>query len=355
VLVPGVPGLDLIRIRFRRRSTFDSGATPKVAEAEGTGTLADVDLAAHQGADGRDHREGEGRGPQGAAQAHRAARGVLREWTPPRVPDRGAGRRAGRGARRRADADRRLPRDVVDSCSRSWRTSTRRLHQYPAELPTEGKQGQPTTRRSAPRATSTSSTTGRAPVAGSSAHREKNPPSARETRPAADGGPAKGKAQRTFLLDNNEDTLHPWRDLIAATAADTLQYHDGLPLTGPLRVWLRFTFTRPPTHYRSGRNAHRLTNQAPTFPGHGCGDIDKLTRAVLDALTRPRSGSWSGAWADDTQVVDVRARKFYAGEDELALDRPGVDVVIEDLTPQTSAAPVTSTPTGSADPQGALL
>jgi len=59
---------------------------------------------------------------------------------------------------------------------------------YIEGLPREGKQGQPTTRRSAPRANQTSSTTGRAPVAGSSTRRE-NPPSVRETRPAVDGGP----------------------------------------------------------------------------------------------------------------------------------------------------------------------
>lgn len=59
----------------------------------------------------------------------------------------------------------------------------------PIKLPAEGNQGQPTTRRSAPRATSTSSTSGRAPDAGSSTTREKNPPAAQDTRPAAAGGP----------------------------------------------------------------------------------------------------------------------------------------------------------------------
>lgn len=57
------------------------------------------------------------------------------------------------------------------------------------KLPTAGNQGEPTTRPSAPRATSTSSTSGRAPDAGSAAHREKNPPATQETRPAVAGGP----------------------------------------------------------------------------------------------------------------------------------------------------------------------
>jgi hypothetical protein len=67
----------------------------------------------------------------------------------------------------------------------------RRMDQYPTELPTAGKQGQPTTRRSAPRAISASSTTGRAPVARPATHREKpSPGQQRETRPAQGPGEA---------------------------------------------------------------------------------------------------------------------------------------------------------------------
>ncbi|UUW88442.1 hypothetical protein [Pimelobacter simplex] len=67
----------------------------------------------------------------------------------------------------------------------------------PRKLPTEGKQGKPTTRSSAPRATSTSDvpdrgrTPGRAPGAGSSTTQGKNPPAAQETRPVVAGGPSK--------------------------------------------------------------------------------------------------------------------------------------------------------------------
>jgi Holliday junction resolvase RusA-like endonuclease len=134
----------------------------------------------------------------------------------------------------------------------------------------------------------------------------------------------KGKTQRTFLLDNNEALLHPWRAHVKAQAEDQARYADSL--AGPLRVWIRFTFTRPPSHYRSGRNSHLLKAGAAAFPGHGCGDIDKLVRAIFDAFTD------AGVWSDDTQVVDVRARKFYVDEDQHALDRSGVDVVIEPLT-----------------------
>lgn len=124
------------------------------------------------------------------------------------------------------------------------------------------------------------------------------------------------------VRDANAATLKPWRDHVRATAEDRCRYHD--TITGPVRVWVRFTFDRPRSHYRTGRNAHLLKDTAPAYPGRSCGDVDKLQRAIFDALTD------AGVWADDTQVVDVRARKFYAGEHELALDRAGVVIIIEE-------------------------
>lgn len=58
-----------------------------------------------------------------------------------------------------------------------------------SELPQEGNQGKPTTRTSAPGATTTSSTTGRAPDAGSSTTERKDPLAGQETRPAPASGP----------------------------------------------------------------------------------------------------------------------------------------------------------------------
>lgn len=137
---------------------------------------------------------------------------------------------------------------------------------------------------------------------------------------------------RAVLRDANDKTLKPWRETVRQHAANYVLHHDGLPLEGPVRAWLRFTFARPTSHYRSGRNAHLLKDGAAAFPGHSCGDIDKLQRAIFDALTDAK------VWGDDTQVVDVRARKFYAGEDELALDQPGVDIIVQPLTIETPEA-----------------
>lgn len=127
---------------------------------------------------------------------------------------------------------------------------------------------------------------------------------------------------RAVIRDANAKTLHAWRLDVTAAAIDQARYTE--PLVGPVRAWLRFTFDRPPSHYGTGRNSDVLKTSAPAFPGHGCGDIDKLQRAIFDALTVAK------VYADDTQVVDVRARKFYAGDHELALPRAGVDIVLEE-------------------------
>ncbi|CAI9417234.1 RusA family crossover junction endodeoxyribonuclease [Nocardioides sp. T2.26MG-1] len=138
-------------------------------------------------------------------------------------------------------------------------------------------------------------------------------------RPITQGSKTKN---RYGMHDDNAKVLKPWRAAVRAAAEDAGRYHD--TITGPVRVWIRFTFDRPPSHYRTGRNAHLLKADAPRFPTHK-NDVDKLQRACFDAITDAQ------VWADDGLVVDVRARKFYAGEDELALDRAGVDIILEEF------------------------
>lgn len=130
---------------------------------------------------------------------------------------------------------------------------------------------------------------------------------------------------RAVLRDANASNLKPWRAHVDATARDAIRYHD--TITSPVRVWLTFAFPRPTSHYRTGRNAHLLRDNAPRHAtSHGLGDVDKLTRAVLDALTT------AGVWTDDALVVDLRVRKHYAGEHPDAPPAPGVDIVLEELT-----------------------
>ncbi len=92
-------------------------------------------------------------------------------------------------------------------------------------------------------------------------------------------------------------------------------------LTGPVVVRLTFVMPRPKSHYRTGRNAHLLKDSAPELPA-GKPDVDKLARAVLDAI-----GS-AGVWGDDSQVTNLHATKRYAGGAGAQAERPGVHIVI---------------------------
>lgn len=86
---------------------------------------------------------------------------------------------------------------------------------------------------------------------------------------------------------------------------------NGERYTGPTTVCVTFRFDRP-------KSLPKRVQAHLRKP-----DLDKLTRAVLDALTPV-------AWPDDAVVVSLVARKLYALPGEL----PGALIVIEDATPE---------------------
>lgn len=120
---------------------------------------------------------------------------------------------------------------------------------------------------------------------------------------------------RGRLIDANKG-LKPYRASVSAAAAEAL----GLPTEDPnalqraleglcvargaVAVSLRFGLVRPRGHYGTGRNADVLKPSAPVWPATKP-DVDKLERAVLDALT-------GIVWADDSQVVVLNADKVYS-------------------------------------------
>lgn len=115
--------------------------------------------------------------------------------------------------------------------------------------------------------------------------------------------------KRAVVTERGQATLKPWRSSIAAAAAELVEE----PLAGPLSIRLAFTLPRPKSHYRTGARAGELRDTAPkwveTRP-----DIDKLARAVLDALT-------GVAYRDDGQISELAANKAFGA-------RPGVAIAI---------------------------
>lgn len=95
----------------------------------------------------------------------------------------------------------------------------------------------------------------------------------------------------------------PWRDAIRTETQNAMQ--GAPPLGGAVHVAVTFWLPRPKGHFGSGRNAAQLRPGAPASPA-GKPDLDKLARALLDGLTE------GGAWKDDSQVIELYARKAYA-------------------------------------------
>lgn len=143
----------------------------------------------------------------------------------------------------------------------------------------------------------------------------------------ADGSPVRGKGGRQIVnqTHSNAKSLKPWRNEIAGMAIDAGWPALGLgALDEALIVRLTFVFHRPNDHYGTGRNAGVLKDGAPLYPEKTGGDLDKLTRGVLDALT-------GIVWKDDKRIVTLApARRFGPVEQvEIAVRRPRVRTVGE--------------------------
>jgi crossover junction endodeoxyribonuclease RusA len=115
---------------------------------------------------------------------------------------------------------------------------------------------------------------------------------------------------RPIVTDSNRN-LKTWQQLVAQGASHALQQKppdDRAPLTEGVRLTMAFYLPRPKQYQRRGVEPAHL--KAP--------DLDKLCRGLQDALT-------GVAWGDDSQVIELVARKDYAAMD----DPPHVDVRVE--------------------------
>lgn len=113
----------------------------------------------------------------------------------------------------------------------------------------------------------------------------RNGPDGRQLAKRANGSPM------IAVVDANPNS-RDWKNAVASAAR---QAYRGPLLRGPLRLVLKFYRPRPKSHFRSGKNAHLLKDDAPAFPTTKP-DTTKLCRGVEDALT-------GITWADDAQVV----------------------------------------------------
>jgi len=105
------------------------------------------------------------------------------------------------------------------------------------------------------------------------------------------------------LMLESSDRVRPWRQDVRFAALE--ERPPNWDMATPMRLDLVFWFPRPATHYGTRNGISYLKANAPIEPVSArIGDIDKLQRAVFDALT-------GVAYLDDRQVVEVEARKAY--------------------------------------------
>lgn len=138
-------------------------------------------------------------------------------------------------------------------------------------------------------------------------------------------------SMRTHALPNGKIAVRyppavwDWRRQVQAAVSNHMVNDVGEltthPIPGPVEVHMGFDLPRPANHYlpvNSKRSVPQLKLLAPLWPSHKP-DLDKLTRAVLDAVTD------AGLWADDAQVVSLRAAKRYV------TNQPGVRIRVREM------------------------
>lgn len=84
------------------------------------------------------------------------------------------------------------------------------------------------------------------------------------------------------------------------------------PYAVPLQVDLQFYFTRPKSHYKTGKNAHLLKDNPPEYHTSRP-DVDNLSKFVMDALNKIY-------WKDDSYIVSLNVQKMYSENPRTQID-----------------------------------
>jgi Holliday junction resolvase RusA-like endonuclease len=145
------------------------------------------------------------------------------------------------------------------------------------------------------------------------------------------GVPAPQGSKNPFGGESNPRT-RPWRAAVSAEAALAME---GLEMIlEPVHVTALFYFPRPKAHYRTGKNAHLMRDDAPAYKA-GHPDLDKLQRAIGDSLT-------GIVVRDDKQIVAWNTVKLYGNQ-------AGVEITVTQLPREETHAYSDST-TGADSP-----
>jgi crossover junction endodeoxyribonuclease RusA len=130
------------------------------------------------------------------------------------------------------------------------------------------------------------------------------------------------------MIEQSQRTA-PWREAVRNTAAWVLEVdadwrtrHGHPPRQrpeGPVKVEVDFCFD-PPKSAPKRRRSWPITRSS--------GDVDKLLRACLDALTE------AGVLRDDSQVTEVTGRKIHTDDPRAPVTAPGAVIRVWPITPE---------------------
>jgi Holliday junction resolvase RusA-like endonuclease len=121
--------------------------------------------------------------------------------------------------------------------------------------------------------------------------------------------------------------LKDWRHDVVLAATDELARADDFSPRDPVEVTIVFSLRRPQSHHVASSRENPLKIGAPMMHTQRP-DVDKLLRAVLDALTI------AGCVPDDAAIAYVCATKTWCDVGE----QPGAYVSIVDIDHETKAA-----------------
>jgi crossover junction endodeoxyribonuclease RusA len=118
------------------------------------------------------------------------------------------------------------------------------------------------------------------------------------------------------LYDSNRD-LGAWANRAALAGHDAM--NGRRPVDAPIRLTVRFIFRRPKSH-KTGTGNMSAEGKRSAYPAtRSIGDLDKLERAIGDALT-------GVIWTDDARIVQKISTKVWG-------DQPGVELLVEPASP----------------------
>jgi Holliday junction resolvase RusA-like endonuclease len=125
--------------------------------------------------------------------------------------------------------------------------------------------------------------------------------------PAPQGSKSfKGYKNGRGIMVESSKKVRPWRTDVQLAAE---RVYSGDVISVPVHVNVDFFFARPKSHYRTGKYSDLLKADAPLYAStHRLGDLDKLLRSTIDALSFVTGGC---VIRDDCLVASLSSTKRY--------------------------------------------